>query len=238
MEQEDPEAYRSEVLGEFRAGLSTLLDPEVVEEAIVAGRIEAPPCDAFRYQAFADPSGGRGDAFTLAIGHRQDDIASVDCLRAWQPPFNPSGVVAEIEDLLNAYRVSRITSDRYGAAWVSEAFAARGIRHSASELVKSDRYLSLVGFLNSRRIELPANARMVRELRSLERRRGPSGKDRVDHPPGGHDDLANAVAGLAYLLLGRRKGVTWADLYGGVRGTQINGHPDIRSSIITAQEPE
>lgn len=238
MEEEDPEAYRSEVLGEFRAGLSTLLDPDVVEEAIVTGRIEAPPCDAFRYQAFADPSGGRGDAFTLAIGHRQDDIASIDCLREWQPPFNPSGVVAEIQDLLSAYRVSRITSDRYGAAWVTEAFAARGIRHSPSDLVKSDLYLSLVGFLNSRRIELPANARMVRELRSLERRRGPSGKDRVDHPPGGHDDLANAVAGLAYLLLRKRKGVTWSDLYGGARGPQINGHPDSRSSIVTAQEAE
>jgi hypothetical protein len=30
MEQDDPEAYRLEVLGEFRAGLSTLLDPEAI----------------------------------------------------------------------------------------------------------------------------------------------------------------------------------------------------------------
>lgn len=213
MKEEDPEAYRSEVLGEFRAGLSTLLDSDVIEEAIVTSRIEAPPFDGIQYEAFADPSGGRSDAFTLAIGHRQDDIASVDCLRAWTSPFNPSGVIAEIDELLQAYRVRSIVSDRYGAAFVSEAFEARGVRHTDSKLAKSDLYLSLVGFLNSRRVELPANDRMMQELRSLERRRGPSGRDRVDHPPGGHDDLANAVAGLAYLLLGRSKGITWSDLY-------------------------
>jgi hypothetical protein len=41
---------------------------------------------------------------------------------------------------------------------------------------------------------------LLRELRSLERRRGSSGRDRGDHRPGSHDDLANAVAGLVSLL--------------------------------------
>jgi hypothetical protein len=30
MEQDDPEAYRSEVLGEFRQGIATFLDPDQV----------------------------------------------------------------------------------------------------------------------------------------------------------------------------------------------------------------
>ena len=29
-------------------------------------------------------------------------------------------------------------------------------------------------------------------------RRGSSGRDRVDHPPGAHDDRANAVAGVVH----------------------------------------
>lgn len=37
MEQDDPEAYRSEVLGEFRAGLATLLDPEALEAVVAKG---------------------------------------------------------------------------------------------------------------------------------------------------------------------------------------------------------
>jgi hypothetical protein len=34
----------------------------------------------------------------------------------------------------------------------------------------------------------------------LERRTARSGKDSIDHAPNGHDDVANAVAGVASLL--------------------------------------
>ena len=47
----------------------------------------------------------------------------------------------------------------------------------------------------------------IHELRGLERRRGSSGKDRVDHPPGGTDDVANSVAGLTYQLIGTSRGI-------------------------------
>jgi hypothetical protein len=53
-------------------------------------------------------------------------------------------------------------------------------------------------------VELLDNRELVKELRLLERRRGSSGKDIVDHPRsigGGvaHDDLANASCGMIVL---------------------------------------
>jgi hypothetical protein len=50
---------------------------------------------------------------------------------------------------------------------------------------------------------LPHHDRLVQQLVGLERRvsRG-SGKDIIDHPPGQHDDIANAVAGAALLATG------------------------------------
>ena len=42
---------------------------------------------------------------------------------------------------------------------------------------------------------LPDHPKLLRELRLLERHTARSGKDSVDHPRGGHDDLANACAG-------------------------------------------
>jgi hypothetical protein len=54
--------------------------------------------------------------------------------------------------------------------------------------------------LNSHRAELPDNARLVTQLCQLERHAG-SAKDNVKHPPGGHDDVANAVAGAIVLAL-------------------------------------
>jgi hypothetical protein len=56
--------------------------------------------------------------------------------------------------------------------------------------------------VNARTIEIPNDAKLFRELRGLERRRGTAGRDRVDHRPGGHDDRANALAGTAWCVRG------------------------------------
>ena len=55
----------------------------------------------------------------------------------------------------------------------------------------------LLPLINSRRIELLDDARLVDQLCALERRTARGGRDSIDHPPGAHDDLVNAVAGAA-----------------------------------------
>ena len=46
-----------EVLGEFRAGLATLLDPEAIAACVASDRLELPPVSGpLNYQAFCDPS--------------------------------------------------------------------------------------------------------------------------------------------------------------------------------------
>jgi hypothetical protein len=51
---------------------------------------------------------------------------------------------------------------------------------------------------------LPDNDRLIHQLISLERRAArSSGHDTVDHPAGGHDDLANAACGCLVALAGR-----------------------------------
>jgi hypothetical protein len=49
--------------------------------------------------------------------------------------------------------------------------------------------------LPNRRAALLDSARMASQFLALERRTSRAGKDSIDHPPGGHDDVANAVAG-------------------------------------------
>ena len=68
---------------------------------------------------------------------------------------------------------------------------------------RSQLYFDLLPAVNAGTVELPDVPELLRELRGLERRRGPSGRDRVDHRPGSHDDLANAAAGVVSLLAGR-----------------------------------
>lgn len=204
MEADDPEAYRSEVLGEFRAGLSSLFDPDALDAVVIRGRRELPPSSAMYYRAFADPSGGRSDSFTLAIGHAiSGGRVVVDVVRAWRAPFNPAGVVEEAAALLKAYGLAEVTADRYAGEWPAERFRAFGITYTTADKVKSDLYLELLAVVNSGRVELLDVPELLSQLRGLERRRGPSGKDRVDHRPGTHDDTANAVAGVVSLLAAR-----------------------------------
>ena len=128
----------------------------------------------------------------------------VDCVRAWPAPFDPSSVVAEAAELLKAYGIREVVGDRYGAEWPVEAFRKFGVTYKVAEKNGSELYLELLPTVNSGTIELLDNKELLRELRGLERRRGRSGKDSVDHRPGSHDDLANACAGVAAELKKQR----------------------------------
>jgi hypothetical protein len=53
--------------------------------------------------------------------------------------------------------------------------------------------------LNSRRVQLLDDRRLISQFHGLERRTARGGKDSIDHGPGQHDDVANAVAGALVL---------------------------------------
>jgi hypothetical protein len=204
MAQDDPDAYRSEVLGEFRAGVSTFLDPDTIAVSVAAEVRERRPVSGLSYVAFDDPASGSGaDAWTKAIAHRDGDCVVLDVLRAWEPPFNPSGVIAESAALSKAYGLHATTGDRYASGFVLEGFRAHGITYALSPQDRSALYLELLPLLNAGRVRLLDQPDLLRELRGLERRRGAAGRDRVDHAPGQHDDRANAVAGALVLAAGR-----------------------------------
>ncbi len=68
-----------------------------------------------------------------------------------------------------------------------------------ADKTKSEFYGELLPLLNSGRVALLDNQRLVAQLCSLERRTTRVGRDSIDHPQGGHDDLINAGAGAMVL---------------------------------------
>jgi antitoxin (DNA-binding transcriptional repressor) of toxin-antitoxin stability system len=108
--------------------------------------------------------------------------------------------------LLKSYRVTAVSGDRFAGGFAAEAFKQHGLRYSPNAKPKSDLYLDLLPLLNSGGIVLPKHGRLLAQLVALERRTARSGKDSIDHGPGAHDDVANAVAGAA--LLARKPGFT------------------------------
>jgi hypothetical protein len=201
--EKDPEAGRAEWLGLFREDVTAAFPMEVIEACITSGRSELPPSpDVQQYFAFVDPSGGRHDAFTLAIAHLDyEDRVILDAIRATRSPFDPSEVVQEYSEFLKSYGLNIILGDNYGGEWPKAEFAKHGILYELSEKTKSELYLAAIPVFTSRRIGLLDIEKLKTEFRRLERRRGRSGKDTIDHPPRGSDDIANSVAGVIWVTL-------------------------------------
>jgi hypothetical protein len=121
----------------------------------------------------------------------------VDCLREIPAPFDPESAVDEFAKTLRDFNIKTVTGDRYSGQWCSQSFEKRKIRYQPSELPKSGLYQDLLPRLMSKQIRLVDNPRLVNQIAALERRTARGGKDSIDHPPGGHDDCANVIAGLA-----------------------------------------
>jgi hypothetical protein len=194
--EDDPASARAEYDAEFRDDIAAFVSREVVEGCISAGRHELPPRHGVHYTAFADPSGGSSDSMTLGIAHLDNEsVPILDALREVRPPFSPEAVVSEFARILRSYNIRRVSGDRYAGEWPRERFAVHGITYQPADRPKSDLYRDLLPLLNSGNVELLDDQRLVQQLCALERRTARGGRDSIDHPPGNHDDLANAAAG-------------------------------------------
>jgi hypothetical protein len=197
----DPEAAASEWLGQFRLDRSQFLDDATIDAAVDHGRpLELAPQPDIEYRAVTDSSGGRGDAYTFSIGHRNGEQFVIDVLRGTSPPFDPVETTAEYAALAKQYRIAEVLRDHYGAEWVSAAWRTHGVRCERGELTKSQIYLECLPLFTRGAIRLPDHPKLLRELRLLERTTHRSGKDTVSYGKGGSDDYCNAALGVLRLL--------------------------------------
>jgi hypothetical protein len=202
--ERDPASANAESGAEFRSDVAEFVSMDVLDACTADGVFELPPISGASYVAFVDPSGGSSDSMTLAIAHRDKfGIGILDCIREVRPPFSPESVVDEFCTVLASYHIHKICGDRYAGEWAREPFRKRGVAYELSEKPKSDIYRDMLPLLNSRKVQLLDDRRLISQLHGLERRTARGGKDSIDHAPGAHDDVANAVAGALVLASGR-----------------------------------
>jgi hypothetical protein len=198
--ERDPQSAAAEYGAMFRSDIESFVTIEQITRCTVNGRRELAPMPNTAYSAFVDPSGGSADSMTLAVSHYDagTEVVIIDAIREAAPPFSPEAVVSEFSALLKTYKVASVHGDRYGGVWPVELFAKHGIGYVNDVPSKSELYAAALATINSARCELPDIPKLMSQLVSLERRVG-RGRSSIDHPPGMHDDLANAVAGAIAL---------------------------------------
>lgn len=210
--ERDAEAAKAEYGAQFRSDLEQFVAREVVEACTMPGTVELPYLSGHRYNGFTDPSGGSRDSMTLAIAHNEDGVTVVDAIRERKPPFSPEAVVSEFADLLADYRIATVSGDRYAGEWPRESFRRHRITYDVATKPRSDLYRDMLPALNSKKLALPDDSRLISQVAGLERRTSRGGRDSIDHPSNGHDDVANAVAGVLSLNHGPSATELWEKL--------------------------
>jgi hypothetical protein len=196
--RDDPEATSAERGGLFRKDIETFVTLEVLDACTLDGVYTRPPVTGTAYVLFVDPSGGSGaDSYAWAIGHT-DPLTGrtiIDMIGEKKPPYSPEAVAQEVMAVATAYGITHATGDHVGGEWHREPLRRAGLAsYERSPLAKSDLFLNMLPALNSGTIEMLDHEKLRRQLVGLERR-----ATKVVKAPGGHDDVANVVAGVHFL---------------------------------------
>ncbi len=176
-------------------------DAVKLDAAVERGVRVRPPQPGVQYAAFVDMSGGSSDSCALAVGHVEQGRRVVDGVwdQGQRPPFNPKDAIGRFVGVLQAYRVARVMADTYGTKAPTldfrREFEARGVAYVPSPLTKPELYEHLEIPLNSGEAVLPDDPETLEQLAGLQRR-----GLKIDHRAGEHDDRANALAGVTWLL--------------------------------------
>jgi hypothetical protein len=204
----DPSSFASEYGAQYRSDLEDYLSLEQVQACVISGRSLMPYEAGKTYYAFLDTAGGGGqDSAALAIGHAYPKDkgrfgVAVDRVIEWRPTFDAEDTADAIAKALKEYRINTIRGDNFsGDTWAS-MLRKRGLSYQVETLNATALYRTALPIFTGHNVELPdpeANQtikRMVNQLTSLEKREG---GEKIDHPKNGHDDIANALAGLLCL---------------------------------------
>ena len=192
--ERDPASAASEYGAQFRNDIDGFVTLDALQAVTRSSPLIAPYDRKHRYSAFIDATGGGRDEYTIAIGHRDKGTLHIDLVMGRRGV--PAEITAEYAGLLQAYNVRRCHGDRYAGSWVSDEFSKHHITLMPSEQPKSGLYVDTLAAINSGQVVLPPDDKMLMQFQQLERRTARGGRETIDHPPGGHDDRANAAAGL------------------------------------------
>lgn len=201
--KKDPTAAAAEYGAEFRDDIMDFLPTSALDECIEKGVTERPKEKGRIYFAFFDPSGGSQDAMTVAVAHHDHATGKnvLDWIQGWAATktFDPDAAIKETAEKLEKYDITWVTGDRWGGEFVRGQFRKNKINYIISEKSKSDIYQAVLPIFMARMARLLDHKTMRDQFIGLDRMTGRSGKDSIDHRPGGHDDYANVAAGALEL---------------------------------------
>ena len=209
-QQRDDRKYRREYLAEFSEDVNSWIDPEILAMSVVEDRKELPRMPDTFYLAAVDPGFVHSD-FALVIAHfSPNGQLVIDRLERWRgtkkTPVGFEWTCKQVVAILRDYDINSLWGDQYCAPIISQELQKSGIGYEQFTFDWNTRpriFGNLKHLLNQRKIELPDDVELLRQLRSLDEKKTNRGQVDVRPSGKGRDDLAVAVALAAYQLVQR-----------------------------------
>jgi len=214
LQEQDPTAYQTDVLGEFADPESGLINPVALRTATRESPLELEPDPVARYTAAIDPSEGTASAnpWSLIIVEHSPAPRTptpgdpqpppkrfrVALAREWRGS-GPDRTLQEIATICRRYRISTAITDQYSGAAISDISARHGLKlfiDRWSAISKLEAFQNLATLVANAQLELSPDRQLRRDLLSVKRRTTQQGVTIVlpKTGDGRHADYAPALA--------------------------------------------
>jgi hypothetical protein len=200
-------AYAWYIENAFAASDNALIAEDDVAAAVMQGITSRPYDPAHRYVLGVD-LGRKVDASVVVVAHREGDRVVVDHVERWLPsrlrPVRLDTVEAAVRRLRAEYGNAHVRMDPAKGEQMSQSLRESGF--TVEEYVFSETSIDRLAALTmrlfaDRLIDIPDVDEYVDELKSVILKTTPSGRARIDHYSGKHDDQVVATALAAHWLM-------------------------------------
>lgn len=202
----NPDAYMTDVQGEFMAPEVGLFSPSELREVSREGHADLAPEPGHQYVASIDPA-TRKNSWTLAISTLcvvdGKPVWTICLVREWigsvAAPLSPRAVLGEIADILRPYRTNVVITDQYAADFIRDIGYSVGVFFHEVTLtgpVRWELFQSLRARVTDRSLSLPAHDLVHRDLANVRKKVTQAGAGIVlpQTGDGRHCDYAVAIA--------------------------------------------
>lgn len=200
-------AFSWYVLNEFAAAENALATAEDLAAAVAAGVASRPYDPVQRYVVTAD-LGRKVDASVVVVAHREGQRVVVDSVDRWLPtrlrPVRLETVEAAIRERHAGYGLAHVRLDPAKGEQMSQRLREDGLpveEYAFTEGSVDRLARTLERLFQERRISVPDDPDLLAELGTVILRTTASGRTRLDHHSGRHDDQAVALALAAHWLM-------------------------------------
>lgn len=241
----DEDGFDTEYRSNFADSLSNFMSPELVDLARQTGIKFMPPLDTKEAKYFAAIDAAfKADRFTFTLVSVRENRITQHVIMGWEgtrkDPVKAHTVAQFIKNIIKNFPVDHVAADQYAFQPLKEIFDQYGVElkeYTFTPTFKKKIYFNLKKIVHSQQLDLLDHDDQVKEMKALIVEQSATGTIRIGHPPGGHDDYADALAVAAFLATEGQ--TTGAFEFEAVSAVKTHGvRADVNGIAFTAPSPD